>query len=176
MTFPNIQRKTRRAPTSMIQSARRVAAAMLAIAIAAGSAGSALGQAASAEERAEVFKLVRERDTLHRELQRLDRQAADAIKRGEEPIDLHARQVNTEDRLDLVTLRLEILATRYELPIPALPGEQPVRIDPERVKDDDAAAQRSLARGRSRAMAQMRSDADQFLMSLEFGEFLELDD
>jgi len=135
----------------------------------------ALAQEATPEQRAEVRKLVRERDRLHQELENLDRRAAEAIKQGEEPVDLHAQQVNVQDELDLVTLRLELLATRYDLPVPALPGEQDVRHEPQETENVAEAVERSLGRARTRAMQRVHADYERFLASLDFREFLDLD-
>ncbi len=131
-------------------------------------------QTATPEQRAEVRKLVRERNRLHRELEALDERAAEAIKEGETPVGLHAEQVNVQDELDLVQLRLEILATRYSLPIPALPGERDVRTDGDEAEEAERAIEQSLARGRNRAMSRVQADYERFLTSIDFSEFLEL--
>jgi len=131
-------------------------------------------QTATPEQRAEVRKLIRERDQLHRQLEALDERAAEAIKEGENPVDLHAEQVNVQDELDLVQLRLEILATRYDLPIPALPGERDVRTDGDEAEEAERAIERSLSRGRTRAMSRVHADYERFLGSIDFSEFLDL--
>lgn len=137
-----------------------------------GAAAVAEAQEATPQQRAEVNKLIRERDQLHQKLETLDRQATEAIKQGQDPLDLHAAQVNVQDELDLVQLRLEILATRYGLPIPAVPGEEDVRHTPADTEEMDRAVRETLARGRNRAMAQLHEEHRLFLASLDFSSFL----
>jgi len=136
----------------------------------------ALAQQATPEQRAEVRKLIRQRNRLHQKLEALDQQAAEALKEGRDPVSVHAEQVNVQDELDLVQLRLEMLATRYGLPIPALPGERDVRTQSDQTEQEelDRAIKESLSRGRNRAMAQVRAEYERFLASLDFTEFLGL--
>lgn len=140
------------------------------------------GQTAQAQEatpaqRAEVRKLVRERDQLQQRLTTLDRRAADAIKNGEDPVTLHAEIINVQDELDLTQLRLEILATQYALPIPAVPGERDIRGGgaEKSAEELDRRIQQSLSRGRERAMDLIRADYKRFVRSLDFSSFLDFE-
>jgi hypothetical protein len=124
------------------------------------------------EQKAEFRKLVRERDQLHRELLRLDRRATSAMKNGSQPVGLFAEQINVEDRLDLVQLRIEMMSTRYDLPLPALPGENNVKGVASETESFDQRIDQAFARGRTRARTALGRDCAQFLGSLDFTEFL----
>lgn len=137
---------------------------------------SALAQDATVQQKTEFRKLLRERDQLHRQLQVVDRRANTAMKQGQEPVGLYAEQVNLEDRLDLVQLRLEMMATRYSLPITALPGEKNLEGHATTPVGLNQRIDYVFARGRTRALESMRSDCDFFLGSLDFSEFLALDE
>ena len=125
------------------------------------------------QRRAEFNKLVYQRNKLQVQLAKLDDHAADLIKTGENPLVVHAQQVSVQDQLDLVQLRLAILATRYGLTVPPGPGDPMPAGAAARPEDD---ANRSLdmafARGRERAVKKLGEDADLFLESLDFGAFL----
>lgn len=126
------------------------------------------------KQRAEFNKLVLRRNKLHARLTGLDEQATELIKRGREPVVVHAQQVSALDELDLVELQLALLATRYELSVPPVPGRDPLpngkvaRPDDETNRNLDQA----FARGRARAMKRLREDTDKFLASLDFGAFI----
>ena len=125
-------------------------------------------------QRATFNKLVLRRNKLHAGLSALDEQAAELIKRGREPVVVHAQQVSALDELDLVELQLAMIATRYELSVPLVPGRDPLpngmaaRPDDETNRNLDQA----FARGRARAMKRLREDTDKFLASLDFGAFI----
>jgi len=140
-------------------------------------AAPAVAQEATTEQRVEVHELISERDRLHRRLQELDRRAAEAIKRGQSATALHAEQVSVQDQLDLVQLRLEVLATRYGLSIPALPGEREVRgeNEPAEAESTERSIERNFERGRRRAMQHVRSDYARFLASVDYSAFLGVD-
>ena len=137
-------------------------------------AGSPVGPAAaSAQEvtpdvRAEFARLTRERSQAHAQLQKLDRQAADRLRDGRNATEVYAEQQNTQDKLDLIQLRLEVLATRYGLPL------QPV----ERAETADGrdsvqmATDRVFSRGEARARDRLQKDVADFLASIDFSDFL----
>ena len=146
-----------------------LAAALLAApAVVPAAAPSASAQEVSPDVRAEFARLVRERAQAHAELQKLDRQAADRLRDGRDATEVHAEQINTQDRLDLLQLRLEVLATRYGLPLapvqapPAADGRDPVQQATDRV----------FSRGEARAREQLQRDAEDFLASIDFSDFL----
>ena len=125
-------------------------------------------------QRAEFKKLVFHRNRLFGRLTRLDGQAAELVKQGQKPLVVYAEQVSAQDQLDLVELRLAILSTRHGLPIPPLPGRDPgpggtlLRPDDTVNRNLDQA----FARGRERTVTKLRTEADSFLGSLDFREFL----
>ena len=130
--------------------------------------------AQKAKPRAEFNKLVYKRNKLHARLVRLDAQAADLLKGGENPIIVYAEQVSVQDQLDLVELRLAMLSTRHGLSIPPLPGSDSMRSGGRGASDDASgrSARQAFARGHERAVNKLRADAEHFLASLDFGAFL----
>jgi hypothetical protein len=134
-----------------------------------------VAQDASPSQKAEFRKLVSERDQLHRQLVQLDRRAAASLREGTEPLGIYAEQINLEDRLDLVQLRLEMMSTRYGLPLPALPGEKNIDGVASEAESFDYRVDQAFARGRSRTRTQSRRECDQFLRSLDFSAFLDTD-
>ncbi len=129
-------------------------------------------QRLSPQRRVEFSKLLHERNRLHAELTRLDQHAADLIKSGRDAVVTHAEQISVQDRLDLIELRLAILSTRYGLPVPPRPGEEAARHGEGIVPEDEADRNAAFARGRERALQQLRREAEEFLASLDFRAFL----
>ncbi len=124
------------------------------------------------QRRVEFSKLLHERNRLHAELTRLDQHAADLIKGGRDAVVTHAEQISVQDQLDLIELRLAILSTRYGLPVPPRPGEEAGRHGEGIVPEDEADRNAAFARGRERALQQLRREAEEFLASLDFRAFL----
>ena len=140
----------------------------------AGTVAPGTAQRLSPQRRVEFSKLLHERNRLHAELTRLDQHAADLIKSGRDAVVTHAEQISVQDQLDLIELRLAILSTRYGLPVPPRPGEEAARHGEGIVPEDEADrnAQLAFARGRERALQQLRREAEEFLASLDFRAFL----
>ena len=67
-----------------------------------------------------------------------------------------------------------MLATRYELPVPPVPGRDPLPGGQAARPDDETnrSLEQAFARGRDRALRRLRDDADRFLAALDFGAFL----
>ncbi len=128
----------------------------------------------SPKQKADFNKLLYHRNKLYGQLTTLDKQASDLIKNGENPLVVHAQQVSVQDQLDLVELRLAILATRHGITVPPLAGRDPMPDGRRAVPEDDSNRnlEQAFARGRDRAVKQLRDDAEQFMTSLEFGAFL----
>ena len=128
----------------------------------------------SPKERAEFKKLVIQRNKLYGRLTRLDDQAAELVKQGQKPLVVYAEQVSAQDQVDLVELRLAILSTRHGIPIPPVPGRDlgpggtVIRPDEEVNRN----LEKAFARGHERTVTKLRTDADGFLGSLDFREFL----
>ncbi len=126
------------------------------------------------KQKGEFHKLVIRRNKLHAKLRSLDSQASDLIKSGQRPLVVHAQQVSVQDQLDLVELRLAILGTRHGVWVPPVPGRDPAPDGGLMPQDDPASrsVQRAFARGRDRAVKQLRNDATHFMASLDFWAFL----
>ena len=73
------------------------------------------------EVKAEFHQNVFKRDRLVRELATLDSKAADAVAAGQKPIDMHSHQVEMQDQIDLLQLRLETMSIRWNMTIPNPP-------------------------------------------------------
>ena len=129
---------------------------------------------ATPKQKAEFNKLVLRRNKLHIRLSLLDKQAAELIKRGHDPVVVHAQQVSALDELDLIELQLAMLATRYELTVPPVPGRDPLPGGQIARPDDEANRNldQAFARGRDRAMKLLQEDADRFMYSLDFEPFI----
>ena len=158
---------SRSARTLLLASALLAAPALLPAGSPAGPAA-ASAQEVSPDVRAEFARLVRERAQAHAELQKLDRQAADRVRDGRDATEVYAEQINTEEKLDLVQYRLEVLATRYGLPLtPVEAAEAPDGRDPVQKATD-----RVFSRGEARARQQLQEDVEELLASIDFSDFL----
>jgi hypothetical protein len=152
----------------MIRHIRTFIAAILLVGI---FTAPALADGPTPKQRVEFMKLVKERNTLAVRLRRLDKQAADQLRIGNEPIVVHAAQVSVQDQLDLIELRLAILSTRYGEPVPPLPDS---------IKDAangngssaDARIAKVFERGRLRALIDLEDQVRDFLATMDFSEFL----
>jgi len=131
-------------------------------------APAAFAEGPTVDQRIELSKLVRQRNTLHQKLLEHDQQAADAIKNGEHAESLHAKQMSAQDELDLIQLRVELLAARHGLAVPPLPTKEQL----EAKRNEPDAAVRAFDRGRTRAVQQVRADGRRMLASLNFAPFL----
>lgn len=126
---------------------------------------------ATASQKAEFNKLLRERNELNKQLGALDRVAVVKIKRGDSAELEHARQITAQDKLDTVSMRLESASVRYGLVIPPLPDRKAIENDTSANTLNRRTAN-ALARGRTRAMDLIREETIQFLGSIDFSTFL----
>ena len=130
------------------------------------------GAKENAKERATYYRLLNERQVIHQRLVQLDRRAAQMMQQGKDPVVLHAEQVGLQDKLDLIELRLEIVAARLGFDVP-LAGEvaEQTKVEPaeDPVRDK---AYKALERGRNRTMTRLRKDAKRLLSSINFTRFL----
>ena len=116
------------------------------------------------QRKAEFRKLILERNRLHRTLQQYDLQAAEMVKQNKDATKINAEQVTTQDRLDLLQLRIETMAARYDFEIPALP-------------DDSTAAETSqyglgaFERGRQRTKEELKRQTLRLLASIDYSQF-----
>ena len=84
-------------------------------------------------------------------------QASALIKNGKNPVVVHAHQVSVQDQLDLVELQIAIQATRYQFPVPPLPGRDTATGSTALSAGQSQNMQKAFARGRERALIQLRS-------------------
>jgi len=124
---------------------------------------------ASDEVKKEFRELVQRRDQLARKLAMADRKAAEGIKDAKDPVALHAEQQSLEQELDLVQLRLETMAVRHELKLPAVPTPEIIE---SRRQSSAARAAAAFDGGRGRAKQVLRRDAERMLAGIDFGNFL----
>ena len=117
------------------------------------------------DTRVKFRKLVLDRNKLHSELQVLDKQSAEALKSGKSTTKINSRQVTVQDKLDLLTLRLETMAVRYDYDMPALPSD----------KDGKGAGAASspvkkveFERGHKRTLAEVKKQTLRMLASINF--------
>jgi len=129
------------------------------------------GEATTARK-AEFRKLVSQRNSLHTKLCQLDQKAADSIKQGNRPVSVHADQVSTQDKLDLLQLKIEVLAARHGMAVPPLPSDKDLDGDGRSSDPTALRADRAFRRGRDRALIEVRRECLQFLESLDFEAFL----
>lgn len=133
----------------------------------------ASGQDATSAQRAEISRLVRERDQLDRRLSSLDAAAVARLKDSRPALEINAQQIATQDELDLVQLRLEILSTRYGLPVPPPPSEAPAAEVEAQADAGDVEAEQAFARGRQRTLTLVRREAERFARAIDFTGFLD---
>ncbi|MHC5114957.1 MAG: hypothetical protein ACYTGP_11085 [Planctomycetota bacterium] len=125
------------------------------------------------KDRVELNKLVQQRNRLAVQLRRADAQASKLMKQGQDATVVHAQQVSLQDQLDLVELRLAILATRYGVAVPPGPGTDGSEVTEDMLDAGlGARTRRAFSRGRDRAVEQMKRDTLSFLASLDFESFL----
>ncbi len=125
-----------------------------------------------AQARNEFSQLLSERADVYQSLRQIDAQAAQAVLDGEDPVDLYARQTALQERLDLLELRLGVLATRYDMELPTV--EQQINdTDGDGQADPrDAQARAHMNVGIERTRRQVRRQAEAILASIDFSDFL----
>ena len=102
-----------------------ISSIVLAVAVMPGASATAGETGPSPAIKAEFKKLVSQRTRLVRDLAKLDNKAADAVAAGQDPVEINASQAAAQDELDLIQLRLESMAIRHDLALPAVasPGD-----------------------------------------------------
>jgi hypothetical protein len=135
--------------------------------------GTALADDTPAEQVVAFNRLVAQRNQLFEKLQALDKQAAETIKREEEPVRVHAEQIAIEDQLDLVQVRLEMLAMRYDFNIPPIPVKEEADADAtDEGRDGPQTAGTDFERGRQRALEELKKQTQRLLKSIDYDGFL----
>ena len=126
------------------------------------------------ENKAEFKKLVLQRNQLHAKLLQLDSKAAQAVKREQDPAQINAKQITTQDRMDLIQLRLETMAVRYGFVIPPLPQRPSQGTNSDsRLKDDSRYGRDVFKRGRDRTKKELKNQTLRFLASIDFSRFIQ---
>ncbi len=137
-----------------------------------GTAGTTFaGSDVPVEVKREFREKIAQRNRLVRELTQLDAKAADATIAGRNPVQLHSEQIEIQDRVDLVQLRLETMAVRWNLDIP-----EPPPTDPAMIADRDAEVATRVGAtfddGRVRTDAVLRARCLRMLASIDYTAFL----
>jgi hypothetical protein len=133
-------------------------------------AGTALAADPPREVKNEFRQHVVKRDRLFRELGTIDRQAADAVAAGKKPMELHAKQIELQDKIDLHQLKLETLSIRWNLPIPAPPSPESTATD-----ESTAVAQRvemAFQDGRNRTDRVLNDRCRKMLGAIDYDALL----
>lgn len=115
-------------------------------------------------------KLIKQRDLLQQELLRADQKAADAVLIGEDPLELHASQTGLQEQVDVLQMRLESLALRFDFSLPDL-------ADSIRSNQAEDLLGPHIAIGRERTdetiRDRCRSDCRDMLLQIRFDDFLD---
>ncbi|MBI9016553.1 MAG: hypothetical protein JEZ07_04745 [Phycisphaerae bacterium] len=119
------------------------------------------------KNKAEFQKLLIQRKNLFNELTKLDQQALEAVKQGQKPTSIHAKQVSVEDKLDLLQLRLETLSIRFGYDIPELKKK-----DDKATNSQDPAGNDAFQRGRERTKQQLAQQTKDLMAAIDFNVFL----
>ncbi|MEE2907873.1 MAG: hypothetical protein VX527_08580 [Planctomycetota bacterium] len=114
--------------------------------------------------------LLRERDHLQQQLLRADQAAVDAMLHGEDPVELYADQTGLQEQVDILQMRLESLAMRFDFDIPSLSSSiETVNLNAE--------LEPHIAIGRQRANIAMenrcQSACDSIVRKMDFNTFLD---
>ena len=131
---------------------------------------SALAADVPQEVKSEFRQNIVKRDRLVRELASLDAKAADAVAGGKAPMGLHAQQTELQDKIDLLQLRIETMAVRWNLDIPAPPKPGSSEMDEAKVNQNRIEG--AFQTGRERTDAVLQDRCRQMLASIDYDSFL----
>ena len=141
---------------------------MVCILLTIGGQASAVDSKANTEQKAEFRKLILQRNQLHNKLQHLDIPAAELVKSDKDATRVNAEQVTIQDRLDLLQLRIETLAARYDFTVPDLPDEKTAAELAQRQANYGIDA---FARGRQRTREELKRQTLRLLASIDYSQF-----
>jgi hypothetical protein len=130
----------------------------------------ALGAEVPREVTTEFRQHVVKRDKLVRELHSLDQKAADAVIAGGAPNATHARQIELQDQIDLIQLRLETMAVRWNLEVPSAPV--PGRDQMNEAEIVSARVEGAFITGRERTDRALQERCRQMIASIDVDAFL----
>lgn len=122
------------------------------------------------EVKSEFRQNIVKRDRLVRELAALDSKTADAVAGGKAPMAMHAKQTELQDKIDLLQLRIETMAVRWNLDIPAPPKPGSSEMDAAKVEKDRVES--AFLTGRERTDAVLQDRCRQMLASIDYDTFL----
>lgn len=148
----------------------RIASAAISLAIAAAIAVPAWAAEVPREVKSEFRQNVVRRDRLVRELHAMDQKAADAVAGGKTPTATHAKQIELQDQVDLIQLRIETMAMRWNLEIPAPPTPGSSEMDEAVVTTQRIEG--AFAEGRGRTDRALEERCRQMLASIDYESFL----
>ncbi len=129
----------------------------------------------SPKQKAEFNRFILERNKLHQELNNLDRKAAEALINDKDPIQIYSQQATTQDKLDVIKLKVDTYAIRYGFAIPAFPNYDNNEDSASNTLGNGAnnAYERAFDRGRRRAKDELIAQTLRLLASLDFTQFLQ---
>ncbi|MSQ90755.1 MAG: hypothetical protein EXS01_05090 [Phycisphaerales bacterium] len=130
----------------------------------------ALAADAPREVKSEFQQNIVRRDRMVRELIALDSKGADAVAAGKEPIATHADQVKLQDQIDLIQLRLETLALRWDLNLPDPPKEGKDELDEATITSQRIES--AFQEGRNRSQRVLANRCISMLASIDYDAFL----
>lgn len=122
------------------------------------------------EVKSEFRQNVVKRDHLIRQLVSIDSKAADAVVAGKAPVSLHAQQTELQDKIDLLQLRIETMAVRWNLDIP-----QPPKPGSEEMSESVLSEKRidtAFTTGRERTDRALQDRCRQMLATIDYETFL----
>lgn len=119
------------------------------------------------QRKAEFRKLILQRNRLHSKLQQRDMQAAELVKDGKDTIRINAEQVTIQDKLDLLQLRIETMAARYDYEIPALPQKNAAGEEGQY----GAYGRNAFERGQQRTKEELKRQTLGLLASIDYSQF-----
>jgi hypothetical protein len=148
-------------------SSNRIA---LAIVCAAFACAPSLAADVPIEVKSEFRQNVVKRDRLVRQLASIDSKAADAVVAGKAPVALHAQQTELQDKIDLLQLRIETMAVRWNLDIPQPP--KPGSADMDESVLSEKRIDTAFTTGHERTDRALQERCRQMLASIDYETFL----
>lgn len=122
------------------------------------------------EVKSEFRQNIVKRDRLVRELAAIDAKAADAVAAGKAPMALHAQQTELQDKIDLLQLRIETMAMRWNLDIPSPPQPGTDQMSEARVTEQRIES--AFTVGRERTDRALEDRCRTMLASIDYEAFL----
>ena len=96
--------------------------------------------------------------------------AADAVAAGKEPVALHAQQTELQDKIDLLQLRIETMAVRWNMDIPQPPKPGSAEMDEGAMSEKRIDT--AFVTGRERTDRALVERCRQVLSTIDYETFL----